>query len=194
MNRLRIFLVLPLLGLVVAAGCKKKEEAVEPEPVAEFAPVESSATATLTGAPDDTDFSGSVTFTDDGQGGVRIEAHLAGIDTPGLHGFHVHETGDCLHDTAGGKHFSTAGGHFNPTGTEHACPPTEPRHAGDLGNVNIGSDGSAHFEMTTNLLSLSGANSVLGKAVILHTGEDDCKTQPTGNAGDRLACGVVQSQ
>ena len=194
MNRLKIFLVVPLLGLVVAVGCKKKEEVVEPEPTAELAPTTVSATATLTGAPGDADFSGSVTFTDDGMGGVKIEAHFSGVDTPGLHGLHIHETGDCSHDPAGGKHFSSAGGHFNPAGAEHACPPTDPRHAGDLGNVTIGSDGSAHLEMTSNLIALSGANSVVGRAVILHAGEDDCKTQPTGNAGDRLACGVVQSQ
>jgi Cu-Zn family superoxide dismutase len=197
MNRLRIVLTLSLVGLVVAAGCKKKQEpALEPatteaEPAASAAPT--SASATLTGSPEDSDFSGSVTITEEAGGGVKIVAHLAGVDTPGLHGFHVHETGECSHDTAGGKHFTSAGGHFNPAGADHACPPTEPRHAGDLGNVTVGADGSAHFEMTTNLLSLSGPNSVVGKAILLHANEDDCKTQPTGNAGDRIACGVVQS-
>lgn len=198
MNRfLRIALILPLVGLVVATGCKKREPAPEPA-TTEAAPVEStapaSATATLTGAPGDTDFSGTVTITEEAGGGVKVVAHLAGVDKAGLHGFHVHETGECAHDPAGGKHYASAGGHFNPTGAEHACPPTEPRHAGDLGNITVGADGTAHYEMTTTLLSLSGTNSVIGKAIILHGGEDDCKTQPTGNSGDRIACGVVQSQ
>lgn len=197
MNRLRIALILPLLGLVVAVGCQKQEEPA-PEPATEAepsaAPTPASASATLAGAPGDADFSGTVTITEDAGGEVKITAHLAGVDQSGLHGFHVHENGECTHDPAGGKHYSTAGGHFNPAGADHACPPTEPRHAGDLGNVTVEADGSAHFEITTRLLSLSGANSVIGKAIILHAGVDDCDTQPTGNAGDRFACGVVQSQ
>jgi Cu-Zn family superoxide dismutase len=145
-------------------------------------------TATLQGAPEDTDFSGTVTITPEGNG-VRIVAHVSGVDKDGKHGFHVHETGDCSHGE-GGKHFTSAGGHFNPAGAEHACPPTEPRHAGDLGNIEV-TGGTGHLETTTTLLTLTGPNSVVGKAIILHAGEDDCKTQPTGNAGDRLACGVV---
>lgn len=148
------------------------------------------ATATLEGSPDDSDFAGTLTLTQEGNG-LRIVADLQGVDQAGKHGFHVHETGECSHDAAGGKHFSSAGGHFNPTGSEHACPPTEPRHAGDLGNVEVGANGAGRMEMTTTGLSLTGPNSVVGKAIILHANEDDCKTQPTGNAGDRLACGVV---
>jgi len=152
-------------------------------------PTGPTARATLQGAPEDTDFTGTVTFTQQGDGLIVI-ADFAGVDTPGEHGFHVHETGDCSHDAAG-KHFTSAGGHFNPNNVEHACPPNEPRHAGDLGNVQIGTNGAGRSEQTTNLLTLSGPNSVVGKAIILHTGADDCQTQPTGNAGDRLACGVV---
>jgi Cu-Zn family superoxide dismutase len=134
-------------------------------------------------------FSGTVTFTQDGDQ-VRVVADVKGVEKPGPHGFHLHENGKCEHDPAG-KHFSTAGGHFNPTGVAHACPDSAVHHAGDFGNIDIKADGTGHLELTTSMLSLSGANTPVGKAVILHTGADDCKTQPTGNSGGRLACGVV---
>jgi superoxide dismutase, Cu-Zn family len=199
MQRLKLGWLAAALCIAALVGCRAKEEpAAEtpgtdqsmntPAPESEMTPAMETATATLQGAPEDTDFSGTVTITPEGNG-VRIVAHVSGVDKDGKHGFHVHETGDCSHGE-GGKHFTSAGGHFNPTGVEHACPPTEPRHAGDLGNIEV-TGGTGHLETTTTLLTLSGANSVVGKALILHAGEDDCKTQPTGNSGDRLACGVV---
>ncbi len=177
-----------------ACGHKADEHAggtAGTEPTATTAPApepmamgEMEAQATLTSS--DANFTGTVRFVKEGAG-LRVTADFTGIDKPGKHGFHVHETGDCsAHD------FHTAGGHFNPAGTPHGCPPAE-RHAGDFGNVEVAADGTAHFEQTTDLLSLDGPNSVVGKALIFHTGEDDCQTQPTGNSGDRLACGVVQT-
>lgn len=128
---------------------------------------------------------GEVRFVRDAAG-VRVEAHISGIEGSGPHGFHVHENGTCDPPS-----FESAGGHFNPAAAEHACPPTSPRHAGDLGNVEIGEDGSGHLEMTTDLLSLDGDDSVIGKAVLVHGHVDDCASQPSGDAGPRLACGVV---
>ena len=191
--------LLPLVALALIlplAACRPAEEqepgddlttGTEVEPGTELpGPTTadpSEATATLQG-PDGAEL-GTVIFTREA-GGVRVTADVRGIDGSGPHGFHVHENGVC--EPPG---FESAGGHFNPMSVEHACPPTTPRHAGDLGNIELAEDGSGHLELTTDLLSLDGETSVIGKAVIVHGHVDDCTSQPTGDAGPRHACGVV---
>jgi superoxide dismutase, Cu-Zn family len=147
-----------------------------------------SAQAVLQPAKDTPGFSGRVIFYQVGSQ-VRVVADVTGVSPPGNHGFHVHENGKCERDP--GKDFASAGGHFNPAGTPHACPDAASHHAGDLGNIVINADGTGHVDVTTSALSLSGASSVVGRAVILHAASDDCTTQPTGNADGRLACGVI---
>ena len=144
------------------------------------------AIATLKGGPGNPKLSGTITFTPEGDR-IHIVADLKGVDKAGMHGFHVHEKGVCDGD------FASAGGHFNPSGAQHACMPTDTLHAGDFGNIEVAADGTAHLDTYTNHLSLSGATSVIGKAVVLHAGQDDCKTQPSGNSGPRVACGVVRA-
>jgi Cu-Zn family superoxide dismutase len=128
--------------------------------------------------------SGTVTFTKV-QTGVKIVADVSGL-TPGLHGFHVHEFGDCSAPDA-----SSAGGHFNPTQTHHGAPDMPFRHVGDFGNLLADASGKAHYERVDTIIVLNGGNSVIGHAVIVHEKVDDLQTQPTGNAGGRVACGVI---
>jgi Cu-Zn family superoxide dismutase len=130
------------------------------------------------------DVHGTITFTkvDDG---VKVVAHVGGL-TPGRHGFHIHEYGDCSAPDG-----SAAGAHFNPAGKEHGAPADINRHAGDIGNIEADSSGVAHLEWTDKVMTFEGPNSIIGRAVIVHVNEDDLKTQPTGNAGARVACGVI---
>ena len=128
--------------------------------------------------------SGKVVFTK-AEGGLKVAVSLSGLKE-GEHGFHVHEFGDC--SSADG---SSAGGHFNPTAEPHAGPHDPQRHTGDLGNVKAGADGLATIEYVDPKAAFDGPNSILGRGVIVHANPDDLKTQPTGNAGGRLACGVV---
>lgn len=127
---------------------------------------------------------GIVTFTKQA-GGMKIVADLEGL-TPGDHGFHVHEFGDCSAPDG-----TSAGGHFNPEKKAHGGPMDTERHVGDLGKVTAAADGKAHFELLDPLVAFSGPRSILGRGLILHAQTDDFKTQPTGNAGARIACGVV---
>ena len=118
---------------------------------------------------------------------IRVEAEVTGL-SPGKHGFHIHEKGDCTAPDA-----SSAGGHFNPTQMPHAGPEQSSRHVGDFGNLEADASGAAHYSRTFDL-KVQGYTSILGKAVIIHENSDDLATQPSGNAGGRVACGVIESR
>jgi superoxide dismutase, Cu-Zn family len=132
--------------------------------------------------------SGTITFTEkDGKSEVAID--LKGL-TPGEHGFHIHEKGDCSSPDA-----KSAGGHFNPDSKQHGAPDAPEHHAGDFGNVTAGADGTIKTTMTVDFVTVAdGPHSAVGKAVIVHEKKDDLKTQPTGDAGGRVACGVVEKK
>jgi Cu-Zn family superoxide dismutase len=119
---------------------------------------------------------------------IRVEASVSGL-TPGAHGFHIHEKGDCSAPDA-----SSAGGHFNPSGMPHAGPTEASRHVGDFGNIEADASGNAHYSRLFADVMLEGASSVIGKAVIVHAKADDLKTQPSGDAGGRVACGVIEKK
>lgn len=128
--------------------------------------------------------SGTVTFTKTDKG-IKIVADIVGL-SKGKHGFHIHECGDC--SAADG---SSACGHFNPDGKNHGSPNDSIRHVGDLGNIEADASGKAHLEFIDTTITLEGEHSIIGRSVIIHKNEDDLKTQPTGNAGGRVACGVI---
>ena len=129
---------------------------------------------------------GTVTFTQKGSK-VLVVANVNGLK-PGLHGFHVHEKGDC--SAADGM---SAGGHFNPAGKPHGAPDSAERHGGDLGNLTPDKSGNATLSIEVDGITLDQtANSIIGKGVIVHANPDDLKSQPAGNAGHRLACGVIR--
>ena len=123
--------------------------------------------------------------------GVRVVAKVSGL-TPGMHGFHIHDKGDCSAPDA-----ASAGPHFNPTSMKHGGPKDAERHAGDFGNISADASGNGTYQAVDQHISFDGPNSIIGRGVIVHAKEDDLKTQqsPTttpGNAGPRVACGVIK--
>lgn len=116
---------------------------------------------------------------------ITLSGEITGL-TPGLHGFHVHEFGD-LRDREQGK---SAGDHFSPDGKPHGRPEDDERHTGDLGNIEANEDGVAKVEVTDLRIAFDGPHSVIGRALVVHA-DPDRFTQPAGDAGDRVAVGVI---
>lgn len=130
---------------------------------------------------------GTVHFQQMADGSVEVVVDLKDVP-PGVHGFHVHDKGDC------GDNGNAAGGHFNPTAMIHGAPDAVSHHAGDFGNVTADANGRVQTTFTTHSVTVApGATSVIGHAVILHGNPDDLTSQPSGNAGPRIACGVVET-
>jgi superoxide dismutase, Cu-Zn family len=120
---------------------------------------------------------------------VRVIVFAQGLKPGAEHGFHIHEAGDC----SSGDGMS-AKGHFNPYGKPHGDPKGPERHAGDLPALTAGKDGRARIDVTLDVLSIGqGPGNVVGRGLIIHADPDDYKTQPTGNAGARIACGVIKA-
>jgi Cu-Zn family superoxide dismutase len=121
-------------------------------------------------------------------GGVHISGDIGGLAPGSSHGFHIHETGDCSAADA-----SSAGGHFNPTGSPHGKAETGAHHAGDIDNIVADASGVAHVNAHVAGVSLGGgaADDIAGRAVVVHAAADDYNSQPAGNSGARVACGVV---
>ena len=135
---------------------------------------------------DDSKVKGKVTFTQV-PGGVRILADVDGLK-PGEHGFHVHEIGDC-----GGEHGSAAGGHYNPTNKKHGGADSPERHVGDFGNIVADEIGHGHYDRIDTVVSLNGAESIVGRSIMIHADPDDLTTQPTGASGARIGCGKIEA-
>jgi Cu-Zn family superoxide dismutase len=134
---------------------------------------EQNGTATLTQTPD----------------GVLIEIEAKGLPAGEWVGFHVHETGTCDHQTG----HDSAGGHFNPTGAEHGYLAANGPHAGDMPNQQVGTDGTLRAQVFNSMVTLDGGeNAIRGKSLMIHGGKDDYKSQPSGDAGNRQACAVIE--
>ncbi|KAG0612538.1 hypothetical protein M758_6G035400 [Ceratodon purpureus] len=136
---------------------------------------------------------GLISFGQDGPKPTIIEGEIRGLSA-GEHGLHIHALGDTTNGC------NSTGPHFNPHNVEHGDLSDNIRHAGDLGNILAGNDGVAKFIVTNNLLQLSGNDSCLGRALVVHADRDDLgrgghdQSKLTGNAGARLACGIIGLQ
>ncbi|EFA02790.1 superoxide dismutase [Cu-Zn] [Tribolium castaneum] len=134
---------------------------------------------------------GTIFFTqENGKAPVQVTGEVSGLKK-GLHGFHIHEFGDNTNGCI------SAGAHFNPHGKDHGGPTHDVRHVGDLGNIEAGGDGVAKVGITDKFISLEGEHSIIGRTLVVHADPDDLGqgghelSKTTGNAGARLACGVV---
>ena len=166
-------LVLVSISILVLAACATSKG---PSAAATLSPISGSTAE------------GTVKFNQLKDGSVQVVVDLTGVP-PGVHGFHVHDKGDC------GDNGNAAGGHFNPSSAPHGAPNMASHHAGDFGNVTADDQGVVKTTFTTYSVTVEpGEKSAIGHAVILHANPDDLTTQPTGNAGGRIACGVVQMQ
>jgi superoxide dismutase, Cu-Zn family len=162
-------------GALLLAGCAGMQDQKEETAVALLQPRSGSKV------------SGSIKFTQIGDV-VRVTGEVTG-HSKGPKGFHIHEKGDC--SAADGM---STGGHFNPGGHKHGGPYEPVKHSGDLGNINFDDQGVAKINFTVGDIKVAkeGPNAIIGRALIVHAGTDDLATDPTGNAGGRVACGVIQ--
>lgn len=173
MSALSALRICASLAVVLAAGCAS----MSPPPT---------ATAFLDPTKG-SNVRGTVTFQQQGTK-VLVIASITGLRPNQEHGFHVHEKGDC----SSGDGMST-GGHFNPLAKQHAHPSSGDRHAGDLPALKADANGIATLREEIDVITVTdGPTSVVGRGMIVHAQPDDYKTQPTGNAGARLACAVIK--
>lgn len=189
MSLLRTRSVAPLaltlcLGLLL--GCQSEQQdgqATDSESMGAASAATDSAVAVIH-PTEGNKATGTVLFSRSGDG-IRVQARLEGLGE-GPHGFHIHAYGDCT--AADG---TSAGGHYNPLETPHAGPTSAQRHVGDLGNINADGDGVATYNRVDTVISFSGPANILGRGMVVHQGEDDMSSQPSGAAGPRVGCGVI---
>jgi len=158
------------------AACSSVNSALQRDPtaIAMLAPTEGNTA------------SGVVEFEQDGDI-MHVQIRIEGLSASTTHGLHIHEKGDCRAPDA-----SSAGGHFNPHGSAHGGTDSEVRHAGDLGNVRSDANGAVAMDIKVKGISLgTGGDSIIGRAVIVHARADDLVSQPSGDAGPRIACGLI---
>ncbi|MEO7916490.1 MAG: superoxide dismutase family protein [Dokdonella sp.] len=167
-------------------------ETPPPAPPMESAP-ESMPTATATAtlkAADGSKVSGELMFAPN-SAGIHVTGTINGLKAGAKQGFHIHETGDCS-----APDFKSAGGHFNPDGKDHGNPDSAMHHAGDMMNLAASETGTASVDTIVPGLTLGdgGDHDAMNRAIVIHAGADDYTSQPAGDSGDRVACGVIEKQ
>jgi Cu-Zn family superoxide dismutase len=192
----KISLVCGLFAVLAFVGCKNEKKDVEDMDtmndtiqVDKAAEPEVSKSVSVTMEPKSKSTAQGEVYFSEANGVVSLEAKFSGL-TPGTHAIHLHEKADCSAADA-----TSSGGHWNPTHAKHGkWGDAEGYHKGDIGNFEVGEDGSGKITMLTDQWCIGCGDEtkdILGKAVIVHEGKDDFKTQPTGDAGGRVACGGI---
>ena len=189
-----------LIAAAATVGCSRKEAT----PAAQDAPSTTASSEPGTTAPaanpssgehrvdimpgQGGDVAGAVTLVA-ADGAVTMTGAVTALKPGSEHGFHIHEKGDCS-----SPDFKSAGDHFNPTSQAHGDPATSPHHLGDIPNLKADDMGKAAVNARVEGVTLGdgGPNDLVGRAVVVHADRDDYKTQPSGNSGDRVACGVIK--
>lgn len=169
-------LLLALTGATYTTGCGEYEERIDKYPEALPATKAFAEISPLT----DRNVEGTIVF-EEKKDFVKISGTINGL-TEGKHGFHVHTGMTC----------DEPGGHFAPKTDEHGAPTEQAHHLGDLGNLVADSTGTARYEMMDDRLSLNGPQSIVGRALIVHAGEDGFNPQPSGDSGTKIGCGVIE--
>jgi superoxide dismutase, Cu-Zn family len=183
----RLFSTLAILSLtfgvpLLSSAKEPVDEAMESSPVI----VDATELVAVLSPTEGNQTTGVITFKPVDKGQVEIEAKLTGLPPNSKHAIHIHQYGDLT-----SKDGKSAGDHYNPMHHPHALPDKEIRHAGDFGNLESDESGNANFKLTVDNISLAGRlNPIIGRGVVVHAKVDD-GSQPSGNAGDRLAVGVI---
>ena len=169
-----------ICGLIVLAGCEKAQKALT------IPPASTQAIAIINPTSGNT-VTGMAVFTLTGET-VMLSIEIKNA-SPGVHAVHIHENGDC--SSADGK---SAGGHWNPTEVAHGKWGEGEFHLGDIGNITVGDDGTGTIKLSTELweIGTGSIRDVVGKGIIVHADADDFVSQPSGNAGARIGCGVIE--
>ncbi len=168
--------VLPIASAALLAACASTSHA----PTRATAVMEARSGSTVTGRVDLTEKAGQ----------VRAHVELTGLAPNSEHGFHIHEKGDCSAADA-----ASAGGHYNPAGVAHGRAGIPPHHAGDLPSLTADASGAVHADVLIDGVTLAaGPTSIIGRSVVVHGGRDDFTSQPAGNSGPRVACGIIAAK
>ncbi|MDX1636706.1 MAG: superoxide dismutase family protein [Balneolaceae bacterium] len=171
------------IAIFIAAGCTQQQQQQTQQQQAE--PETNFTRAVAVVHPTEgNSVTGTVTF-EQASNGVQVTANLSGLEK-GRHGFHIHQYGDCTASDG-----TSAGGHYNPTGNDHGAPTQDNRHMGDMGNIVADGEGNATIDYVDPMIELNGPNSIIGRGIVVHGGEDDLESQPSGAAGPRVGCGVI---